>query len=109
VNLVRILGVVVIVGALFGVYKHIAGNYQDGSSPQGYGAAWESMSEAERWWKASNGSVGGMAPLAPLALAFSGTLVLGATLYYPASRRSQAHAGQEEALAEDRPPRRRAS
>jgi hypothetical protein len=109
VNLARMLGVVVIAGALFGVFKHIDGNYQDGASPQGYGVQWESMSGTERWWKAANGSVGGMAPLAPLALAFSGILVLGATLYHPARHASSTQTEQRDEVSREQRARRRAS
>jgi xanthine/uracil permease len=86
--LARILAGLVVATAIFGVYKHVAGNYDAGPLDLRYYLRWETMSEAERWWKAISKSVGPAPPLAPGALAQSAVLVLLATIRHPAAVRA---------------------
>jgi hypothetical protein len=86
--LARILAGFVVAAGMFGVYKHVAANYDAGPLDLRYYLRWESMSEAERWWKAITKSVGPSPPLAPAALAQLALLVLLATVRHPAAVRA---------------------
>ncbi len=70
--------------SLYGVFSHVAANYDAGPLDRGYSARWDGMSEVARWWAAVTGSVGPSPPIAPGALAFGGLCVLLATLRHPA-------------------------
>jgi hypothetical protein len=80
ITVVRMLSLVVLPVALFGVYAHVAANYDAGFLDQRYADTWETIPEVSRWWYALTKSVGPTPPLAPGALAQTALLLLLATL-----------------------------
>jgi hypothetical protein len=98
--LARILAGLVVATSLIGIYKHVRGNYDAGPLDLRYYLTWESMSEADRWWKAITKSVGPAPPLAPGALAQMGLLVLLATVRHPAAVRARVPAAEPAPAAE---------
>ncbi|MFN8633318.1 MAG: hypothetical protein U0893_05635 [Chloroflexota bacterium] len=79
VRVARILAVVVMVSALYGVWEHVESNYDAGELDREYGDRWESLPTSERWWLAVSKTVGPSPPLAPGALAQAALCALLAT------------------------------
>ena len=75
--LAQTAGVVGIIGALVGVFQHVAGNHAIGAHLL---AGWDSMSAAAQWWAAFSGAVGANPALAPGLLALAGTLLIVSVL-----------------------------
>jgi len=84
----RIVGTVVALTALVGVYEHVAANYHDGARSRATAAAWATMSEPARWLAAVDGSAGQAPPVAPGVLAQVGVLLFFATVGHPARERA---------------------
>ncbi|MEV8630961.1 hypothetical protein AB0395_04825 [Streptosporangium sp. NPDC051023] len=80
VRVVRALALAVLVAAVFGVYAHVAANYDAGPLDQGYATTWETLPGALRWWYALTKSVGPAPSLAPGALAQTALVLLFASL-----------------------------
>jgi hypothetical protein len=80
VQLARLLAVLVVVSAVWGIWEHVASNYEAGELDQEYMLRWEGLPEASRWWLALSKTVGPSPPLAPGALAQAGACVLLATI-----------------------------
>jgi hypothetical protein len=92
--LARILALVVLASAVFGIYEHVAANYHAGPLDLRYYQTWGTMSEAERWWAAISKSVGPSPPFAPGALAQAALLVALATIRHPALARQESAAAE---------------
>ncbi|MFD8557571.1 hypothetical protein ACFV1N_09840 [Streptosporangium canum] len=73
---VRGLAVAVVLVALFGVYAHVAANYEAGFFDQRYAGTWETLPALSSWWYALTKSVGPTPPLAPGMLAQTAFLLL---------------------------------
>ena len=80
------LAVIVILGAVLGIWEHAASNYDAGELDFRYADTWESVPEPTRWWLAVSKTVGPSPPLAPGALAQASLCVLLASLRHPALR-----------------------
>ncbi|GAA4226886.1 putative membrane protein [Streptosporangium album] len=80
VLVVRVLSSVVLLVALFGVYAHVAANYDTGFLDQRYAGTWENLPMISRLWYALTKSVGPAPPFAPGALAQAALLLLLTTL-----------------------------
>ncbi|WP_231509142.1 hypothetical protein [Streptosporangium roseum] len=76
---VRGLAGAVVLVALFGVYTHVAANYEAGFLDQRYAGTWETLPVLSRWWYALTKSVGPAPPLAPGMLAQTAFLLLLST------------------------------
>lgn len=76
----RVLAVLALFASGFGVYQHLAENYQSGALDQVYSDSWETRSEVSRWLLAATKSVGPAPPTAPGALGQTALLVLLATI-----------------------------
>ncbi|MCW2876741.1 MAG: hypothetical protein JWQ95_841 [Sphaerisporangium sp.] len=76
---VRLIAVVVLLASVFGIYAHIAANYDAGALDQRYSATWDSLPALSRWWYALTKTVGPAPPLAPGMLGQSALLLLLAT------------------------------
>ncbi|HJV08791.1 MAG TPA: hypothetical protein VJ653_03895 [Acidimicrobiales bacterium] len=84
VRAVRVLAVVAVIGAAFGVYEHVLANYHAGPLDFRYESKWSTMSAGSRWWAAISESVGPSPTLAPAVLAQAAACLLFATLGHPA-------------------------
>ncbi|WP_326826248.1 hypothetical protein [Streptosporangium sp. NBC_01756] len=80
VVVVRVLSAVVLLVALFGVYAHVAANYDTGFLDQRYAGVWATLPVISRLWYALTKSVGPAPPFAPGALAQAALLLLLTTL-----------------------------
>ena len=80
VRAVRVLAVVVMASAAFGIYEHVLANYHAGPLDFRYTERWASMSATSRWWAAISESVGPSPTLAPAVLAQAAVCLLFATL-----------------------------
>lgn len=89
VHLARVLGIVVLVAAAFGVWEHIEGNEHAGALDQRTAATWEATPPVRRFWLAASGGVGPSPPLAPGVLAQAALMLLAATLHHPALDRPE--------------------
>jgi hypothetical protein len=89
VYLGRMLVVVVVLSAVWGIWEHVYSNYDAGELDFEYANTWANLSEPERWWLATTKTVGPAPPLAPAALAQAGLCVLLATLRHPELRPSE--------------------
>lgn len=76
----RVLAVLVMVTAAFGVFEHVLANYDAGPLDFRYANRWATMSAASRWWAAATEAVGPSPTLAPAVLAQSAMCLLFATL-----------------------------
>jgi hypothetical protein len=83
----RVVGTVVALSALVGVYEHVSANYHDGARSRATAAAWATMSEPARWLAALDGSAGQAPPVAPGVLAQVGVLLVFATVGHPVRER----------------------
>lgn len=77
---VRVLAVLVLVGAAFGIYEHIAANHDAGPLNGRYAATWAQLPVLTRWWFAASMTVGPAPPLAPGVLGYAALLTLIATV-----------------------------
>ncbi|HEX3245007.1 MAG TPA: hypothetical protein VHX16_06345 [Chloroflexota bacterium] len=82
VRIAQALAVLVMLSAAYGVYEHVAVNYDSAPLDRRYGDTWDAMSEPSRWWTAVTHQVGPSPPLAPLALAYGAVCVLLATFWH---------------------------
>ncbi|WP_188197110.1 hypothetical protein [Nonomuraea sp. SYSU D8015] len=73
---VRVLALVVLLAAAYGIYVHVSVNYGAGTSD----AEWSTLSPLTQWWYALTKTVGFAPPLAPGMLAQSALMLLLATL-----------------------------
>lgn len=89
----RTIGVTTGLASLFGVYEHIASNYQAGPLDFRYTDRWPDMSEWSRWWAAASGAVGPSPALAPAVLALAGTCLALATLGHTSDLQDPDHHG----------------
>ncbi|WP_246063836.1 hypothetical protein [Nonomuraea longispora] len=71
-TVVRVLALVVLLAAAYGVFTHVSVNHGMGAMDP----AWDSMSAPAQWWSALTKSVGNAPPLAPGMLAQSALLLL---------------------------------
>ena len=83
-RVVRILAVLVVLTAGFGVFEHVLANYDAAPLDFRYTTRWATMSASSRWWAAASQSVGPSPTLAPGVLAQSAFCLLFATLGHPA-------------------------
>ncbi|MFC9555895.1 hypothetical protein ACFTWF_34305 [Rhodococcus sp. NPDC056960] len=74
----RVVSLVSVPAALFGVYEHVAANLETGVLNHRYD--WTALPGWEHLWLASTGAVGGTPALTPLVLALAGTLLGLATV-----------------------------
>jgi hypothetical protein len=84
VRLARMLAVLVLLTAAWGIWEHIYANYDAGPLDLHYTDTWDSLPETTRWWLALTKTVGPSPPLAPGALALASLCVLLAALRHPA-------------------------
>ncbi|MEQ4715551.1 hypothetical protein [Nonomuraea sp. B19D2] len=77
---VRLIALAVLVASAFGVYAHVAANYDAGPLDQRYATTWDALSAVTRWWYALTKAVGPAPPLAPGMLGQSALMLLLATL-----------------------------
>jgi hypothetical protein len=80
IRIVRLLALSVLPVAIFGIYAHVAANYNAGYLDAAYGNTWETLPPLFRWWHAFIKSVGPAPPLAPAMLAQTALLLLLASL-----------------------------
>jgi hypothetical protein len=86
IRLAQILAVVVMLSAVWGIWEHVAANYDAAPLDFHYTDTWDNLPETTRWWLALSKTVGPSPPLAPGALAQASLCVLLATLRHPALR-----------------------
>ena len=84
VRLARVLAILVVALAMFGIGEHVYANFDAGSLDQDYAATWDTLPMATRWWLALSKTVGPSPPLAPGAIAQAAISALLATLRHPA-------------------------
>jgi hypothetical protein len=77
---VRLIALVVLLASVFGVYAHVAANYDAGPLDQRFAATWDTLPVVTRWRYALTKVVGPAPPLAPGMLGQSALLLLLATL-----------------------------
>lgn len=80
VTTVRLLAVLVLLTSGFGVYEHVASNYDAGPLDGRYLDTWEQLPLATRWWYAASKTVGPAPPLAAGVLGYAAALVLLGTV-----------------------------
>ena len=80
VHLARILGVVTIVSAAFGVWQHFDENYRTAPLARRYSDSWETMSTVGRLWTVSNGAAGHVPVWAAAILVPVGLALAAATI-----------------------------
>jgi hypothetical protein len=85
-QLARLLVILVILSAIWGVWEHVYANYDAGVLDFAYVDTWDGLTEPTRWWLAVTKTVGPSPPLAPGALAQASLAVLIATLRHPMLR-----------------------
>jgi hypothetical protein len=76
VTVVRVVALVVLLTAAYGVFVHISVNYGAGGSD----SEWSTLSPLTQWWYAATKTVGFAPPLAPGMLAQSALMLLLASL-----------------------------
>lgn len=77
VRIVRVLGVLVLLASMFGVYTHVAANLAAGALSR---PDWAQLAATEQWWLAASRTVGSTPPLAAGVLGYAAALVLLATI-----------------------------
>lgn len=77
---VRVLAVLVLLTSVFGVYEHVASNYDAGPLDGRYADSWDGLPQTTRWWYAASMTVGPAPPLAAGVLGYAAALVLLATV-----------------------------
>ncbi|MFI7707657.1 hypothetical protein [Nonomuraea sp. NPDC049480] len=75
-TVVRVLALVVLLAAAYGVFVHVSVNYGAGASD----SEWSTLSPLTQWWYALTKTVGFAPPLAPGMLAQSALMLLLASL-----------------------------
>jgi hypothetical protein len=85
-RLARLLAIIVMFSAIWGVWEHVYANYDAGVLDFAYVDTWDGLTEPTRWWLAVTKTVGPSPPLAPGALAQASLAVLIATLRHPMLR-----------------------
>ncbi len=80
----RVLAVLVLLMAAFGVWEHVEANLHAGWLDAVHGTRWGTLPVAAQWWYALSKTVGPAPPLAPGALAQVSLLVLLAAWRHPA-------------------------
>jgi hypothetical protein len=83
VQVARILAILVMVSALFGVWEHVESNWDAGPLDRNYSDTWDTLSSTNQWWLAITKTVGPSPVLAPGALAQVGLSILLATVRHP--------------------------
>jgi len=81
--LARLLVIIVMLSAVWGIWEHVYANYDAGGLDFEYTNTWDGLAESTRWWLAVTKTVGPSPPLAPGALAQASLAVLIATLRHP--------------------------
>jgi hypothetical protein len=76
----RVLAGLALAASAFGIYEHVADNYQVGELDAVYSDSWAHRSIADRVYLAFTKTVGAAPPIAPAALGQAGLLVLLATV-----------------------------
>lgn len=76
----RVLSGVALAASAFGIYEHVADNYQIGELDAVYSDSWAARSIPDRVYLAFTKTVGAAPPIAPGALGQAGLLVLLATV-----------------------------
>jgi hypothetical protein len=76
----RVLAGLALAASAFGIYEHVADNYQVGELDAVYSDSWAHRSIPDRIYLAFTKTVGAAPPIAPGALGQAGLLVLLATL-----------------------------
>jgi hypothetical protein len=76
----RVLAGLALAASAFGIYEHVADNYQVGELDAVYSDSWAHRSIADRVYLAFTKTVGAAPPIAPAALGQTGLLVLLATV-----------------------------
>jgi hypothetical protein len=76
----RVLAVLVLGAAVYGVIDHTLVNYDSGPLDYRFAETWETIPAAQRWWYAFTKTVGPSPTLAPGVLGMAGTLLLLASL-----------------------------
>jgi hypothetical protein len=72
----RVLVLVVLGASIYGVYDHIAINYNSGALDYRFADTWDSLPATQRLWYAFTKQVGPSPPLAPAVLAQTALLLL---------------------------------
>lgn len=75
----RVLSALALAASAFGIYEHVADNYQVGELDAVYSDSWAARSIPDRVYLAFTKTVGAAPPIAPGALGQAGLLVLLAT------------------------------
>ena len=84
IRVARVIAVVAVLCAFFGVFEHIKTNYDVAPLDYRYTDRWATMSWSSRWWAAANKTVGPSPPLAPAVLLYGALCVLFSTVRHPA-------------------------
>ncbi|MFN0072527.1 MAG: hypothetical protein ACKVVP_13665 [Chloroflexota bacterium] len=82
---VQVIGLLVLLSAVFGVWEHVESNFESGELDQRYSATWDTLPVQTRWWLAMTHEVGPSPPLAPAASAYAALTMLLATVRHPAA------------------------
>jgi hypothetical protein len=76
----RVLALLVLGAAVYGVIDHTLVNYDSGPLDYRFSETWETIPAAQRWWYAFTKTVGPSPTLAPGVLGMAATLLLLASL-----------------------------
>jgi len=76
IRIARALAGLALLASVFGVYEHVAANFEVGGQDPSYAASWESRPAVVRWLLAATKSVGEAPPIAPGALGQTALIVL---------------------------------
>ena len=98
----RAIGCGSAIAGVFGVYEHIASNYEAGPLDFRYADRWATMSMPARVWAAASGTVGPSPALAPAILALAGACLLLATFGLPSAQVGAQETISREQDAQDR-------
>jgi hypothetical protein len=85
----RLIGVVVLIAAGYGLVSHVRANENAGALDRRYETTWRTTSAVTRWWKALSGDVGPSPTFAPAALAFAAFCLAFATVGLGGSTKSR--------------------
>lgn len=80
IKLAKIMAVIMLASAAFGMWEHVEQNYNEGHESHKYGAQWATMGEATKWWYAATQQVGPTPPLAVGIMAEIGLCLGAATI-----------------------------
>jgi hypothetical protein len=76
----RLLAVLVLGAATYGVVDHVLVNYESGALDQRYSESWETLPTVQQWWLAVTKTVGPAPTLAPGVLGQSALLLVLASV-----------------------------